>query len=197
MLRSPRRHLSPLNFGLGVLAVGGVAAAAIVVGPESQATSASERVVTVAKGVVQSTVSGSGNLSPANQTELSFGASGKVTKVYVKAGDHVTEGELLARIDPTSAEVDLAEAKATLSSAQDTLDDIESGTTTTTTASTSSTTSTTATPTAAAPAASPAPASTPTPSSTTTPSGTTTPRGSSTTPSTTTTPSGSGTAPST
>src|SRR4051794_6509171 len=150
MPRPSRRHPSPLNLALGALALGGVVAAVIVVGPESQATTASERVVTVSKGVVQSTVSGSGNLSPANQMELSFGASGKVTKVYVKAGEHVTAGELLARIDPTSAEVDLAEAKATLSSAQDTLDDIQSGTTTTSTASTSATgaTATTATATA-------------------------------------------------
>ena len=136
MPRTSRRSLTPLNLALGALAAGGVIAAVIVVGPESSATTTRERTVTVTKGVVQSTVSGSGNLSPANTMDLSFGASGKVTKVYVKAGQHVTSGQLLARIDPTAAEVDLAGAEATLSSAQDTLDAIESGTATTSTAST-------------------------------------------------------------
>jgi multidrug efflux pump subunit AcrA (membrane-fusion protein) len=130
MPRTSRRSLTPLNVVLGALATGGVIAAVVVVGPESSATTTRERTVTVTKGVVQSTVSGSGNLSPANTMDLAFGATGKVTKVYVKAGQHVTTGQLLARIDPTAAEVDLAEAQATLSSAQDTLDAIESGTTT-------------------------------------------------------------------
>ncbi len=151
MSRKLRRHLTPLNVVLGALAAGGVIAAMIVIGPESSATAARERTVTVTKGVVQSTVSGSGNLSPANTMDLSFGATGKVTKVYVKAGQHVTSGQLLARIDSSTAEVDLAEAQATLSSAQDALDAIESETTTTNTTapstSTPSTSTTTRTPT--------------------------------------------------
>ena len=80
MPRPPTSHLSPLNLGLGALAAGGVIAAIVLVGPETTASSAQERVVTVSKGVVQSTVSGSGNLSPANQLDLSFGASGEVTR---------------------------------------------------------------------------------------------------------------------
>src|SRR4051794_29308683 len=116
MPRPSRRHLSALNLGLGALAVAGVVVAVTVVGPDTARSTAAERVVTVSKGVVQSTVSGSGNLSPANQMELSFGAAGTVTEVDVKPGRHVTEGQVLARIDPTQAEVDLAEARATLSS---------------------------------------------------------------------------------
>jgi multidrug efflux pump subunit AcrA (membrane-fusion protein) len=187
MPRTPRRFLTPLNVALGALAAGGVIAAVIVVGPESSATATRERTVTVTKGVVQSTVSGSGNLSPANTMDLSFGATGKVTKVYVKAGQHVTSGQLLARIDPTAAEVDLAEAQATLSSAQDALDAIESGTaTTTSTASTASTASvatanvasvkaTAAQATTAAPASTTAPATTTAPAKTAVPKTTTTP----------------------
>src|ERR1700755_3052555 len=102
MNRPSRRHLTPLNLALGLVAAGGVVAAIVVVGPETTASSAQERIVTVSKGVVQSTVSGSGNLSPANTINMSFGASGKVTKVYVKPGQHVEEGALLARIDPSS-----------------------------------------------------------------------------------------------
>ena len=68
MPRSSRARplLTPINVALGAVAVGGVVAAVVVVGPEKASSTTSERVVTVAKGVVQSTVSGSGNLSPAN-----------------------------------------------------------------------------------------------------------------------------------
>jgi multidrug efflux pump subunit AcrA (membrane-fusion protein) len=191
-----RQLLTPINVALGAVAVAGVVAAVVVTGPEEASSTTSERVVTVAKGVVQSTVSGSGNLSPANTMNLSFGASGRVTKVYVKPGEHVTSGELLARIDPTAAEVDLAEAKASLQSAQDTLDDVESGTTTTATAASAPGTATTASVKATAAQAkdsSAAPSSTTAPPSTTAPASTTTPSTTTrTTTPTTTTPSGSG-----
>jgi multidrug efflux pump subunit AcrA (membrane-fusion protein) len=189
MSSTSRRHLTPLNVALGALAIAGVITAVILVGPESSATTTRERTVTVTKGVVQSTVSGSGNLSPANTMDLSFGATGKVVKVYVKTGDHVTTGQLLARIDPTTAEVDLAGAQATLSSAQDTLDAIESGTATTSTASANSSSAATATITSvkatAAQVTTSAPATTTTPA-TTVPT-TTTPSAAPTTTTTTTT----------
>ena len=114
---------------LGVLAVVAVVAAVLVVGTPSS-SSAADRVVTVERGVVQSTVSGSGNLAPIRQLDLNFGTSGTVTRIYVKEGQRVHEGELLARVDPSSAEVDLATAKANLSDAQDALDSV-AGTTST------------------------------------------------------------------
>jgi macrolide-specific efflux system membrane fusion protein len=121
-----------LPFTLGLLSVGAVAGGVLAVGsPAAPATS--ERTVSVTRGVVQSVVSGSGNLAPAVTKELSFAASGTVTKVYAKAGEHVKTGALLARLDPAPAQVALAEAKATLADAQDTLDGLDATTTTTTT----------------------------------------------------------------
>jgi multidrug efflux pump subunit AcrA (membrane-fusion protein) len=114
----PGRTVVPV----ALVAVTGAAVAVAIasVGSSAEAVS-SERTVSVSRGVVQSTVSGSGNLSPANQLDLSFGAAGEVEKIYVKAGQHVSAGQLLAKIDPSATEVDLAEAKATLQSAEDTL----------------------------------------------------------------------------
>ena len=57
-----------------------------------------ERIVTVSQGVVQSIVSGSGNLEPANQLDVNFGTSGQITKIYVEEGDHVSKGDLLAKV---------------------------------------------------------------------------------------------------
>jgi multidrug efflux pump subunit AcrA (membrane-fusion protein) len=106
---------------LGALTAAAVAVAIVVVGSPSAGGSNLERTITVTRGVVQSTVSGSGNLSPAHEQDLNFATSGEVVSVYVKAGEHVHEGQLLARLDDSSAKVDLAQARADLQSAQDTL----------------------------------------------------------------------------
>ena len=76
-------------------------------------------------GVVQSTVSGSGNIQSANQLNLGFKTSGTVTHIYVKQGEHVTQGQLLAALDPGSAEVTLEQSKATLQSAEANLAKLE------------------------------------------------------------------------
>jgi multidrug efflux pump subunit AcrA (membrane-fusion protein) len=105
-----------------------VSVGAIVVGPASSPASGStERVVSAQKGVVQSTVSGTGNLQPATQLDLDFGATGTVTHVYVKAGDHVQEGDPLAAIDDTDAKVNLGSAQADLASAKAQLESAQAG----------------------------------------------------------------------
>ncbi len=111
---------------LAVLAGAGIVVAVTTVGSPAPAGSA-ERTATVKRGVVQSTVSASGSLAPANQLDLSFGAAGEVLGIYVKPGEHVSAGRLLAKIDPSGAEVDLAEARATLQSARDALTGAQAG----------------------------------------------------------------------
>lgn len=127
------------TIALAALAAAGVVGAVAVVGSPATST-AQERTATVARGVIQSTVSGSGNLAPANQVDVDFATSGEITHIYVKAGQHVARDELLAKIDPDAANVALAEAQASLQSAQDTLDQAveaqDTASTTTTTAST-------------------------------------------------------------
>jgi multidrug efflux pump subunit AcrA (membrane-fusion protein) len=80
----------------------GAASAARSDSPSATTTS---RTVTVKQGVVQATVSGSGNLASTKQEDLSFTRAGEITKVYVSEGDHVTEGQALARLDPTDTTV--------------------------------------------------------------------------------------------
>jgi multidrug efflux pump subunit AcrA (membrane-fusion protein) len=104
-----------------VLTVVALVIAVVAIGSPRQTQTSRERTVTATEGVVQTTVSGSGSLQPSKQLDLSFGASGAVTHVYVKPGDQVVKGQLLAKIDPSSAEADLAQAKADLQSAEDTL----------------------------------------------------------------------------
>jgi multidrug efflux pump subunit AcrA (membrane-fusion protein) len=80
---------------------------------------AAEQTATVDTGNVTATVSASGNVEAASTVEASFeGAGGTLTHVYVKKGDRVREGQLLASIDRTSALQDLTLAQAQLQSAQ-------------------------------------------------------------------------------
>ncbi len=103
---------------LAALCVGALAAAVLVVGPASGTTSPAGRVITVGEGVVQSTVSGSGNVQAAAQLNLGFKTAGAVTQIYIHQSQHVVSGQLLAQLDPESAEVTLQQAKATLQAAE-------------------------------------------------------------------------------
>jgi multidrug efflux pump subunit AcrA (membrane-fusion protein) len=107
-----------LNYLLGLLCVGAIVVAILLVGPASGSTTAVTRTAKVAEGIVQSTVSGSGNLQPASQLNLGFKTSGTVTKINVTQGEYVTEGKLIAELDPQSAEVTLEQSKAALQSAE-------------------------------------------------------------------------------
>ena len=124
------------TLALAALAAAAIVVAVLVVGSPA-ASSAQERTATVERGVIQSTASGSGNLEPANHSDVDFATSGEITHIYVKEGHHVSEDEILAKVDPAAANVALAQAEADLQSAQDALDQAnEAASTTTTTATT-------------------------------------------------------------
>jgi multidrug efflux pump subunit AcrA (membrane-fusion protein) len=105
-----------VKYVLALLCAGAIAAAALVIGPPN-APGSQDRTVTAQRGVVQSTVSGSGSLQ-AQETDLNFRVSGRLRRVYVGAGQHVAAGQLLAELDPRDARLGLDEAKANLSSAE-------------------------------------------------------------------------------
>jgi multidrug efflux pump subunit AcrA (membrane-fusion protein) len=107
-----------LNYALGLLCAVAVLAAVLVVGPASSGHAAARRTAKAALGVVQSTVSGSGNLEPASQLDLGFKTGGTVDRIYVKQGQFVTEGTLVAALDPVPAEVTLEQSRAALQTAE-------------------------------------------------------------------------------
>jgi multidrug efflux pump subunit AcrA (membrane-fusion protein) len=115
---SERTRASWLVYALGALCAGAVAVAILIVGPAAGSQPTATRTATVSRGVVQSTVSGSGNLQAANQLNLGFKTSGTVTHIYVSQGEQVAQGQLLAALDPQSAEVTLEQSKAALQSAE-------------------------------------------------------------------------------
>jgi len=114
-----------LNGALVLLCVAAIVLAILAVGPSSQSSGQTTRTATAKRGVVQSTVSGSGNVRSATELDLGFKTSGTVTHIYVKQGQQVTRGQLLATLDPQSAEVTLEQAKANLQSAEASLAQLE------------------------------------------------------------------------
>lgn len=78
-------------------------------------------VATVSSGTFQQTVSGSGTIEPAQQADLDFAVSGRVTAVKVEAGDTVSKGDVLATLDTVSLDAALASAKAQQEAAETTV----------------------------------------------------------------------------
>jgi len=113
-----RSGASWIVYALGALLAGASVAAVLIVGPASGQQSSQTRVVTARRGVVQSTVSASGNIAAASQLDLGFRTSGTISTIDITQGRHVTQGQLLATLDPQSAEVALEQAKASLQSAE-------------------------------------------------------------------------------
>ena len=64
------------------------------------------------QGTVLATVSSSGTLEAAQDLGLNFTTGGKLTNIYVKVGQRVKAGQLLARVDPTSSQQALEQAQA-------------------------------------------------------------------------------------
>ena len=115
-----------LNGFLAALCIAAIVLAILAIGPASESGAGqTTRTTTVKRGVVQSTVSGSGSIASASDLNLGFKTSGTVTHIYVKEGEEVAKGQLLATVDPQSAEVSLQQAEATLKSAEANLAQLE------------------------------------------------------------------------
>jgi multidrug efflux pump subunit AcrA (membrane-fusion protein) len=117
---------------LGLVAVfaAAIVAAVLELGPPTSSTRTSTEVITAAKGIVQSTVTGTGNVEPGTDVEANFQTSGTLQKLDVKDGDHVLKGQLLATLDPTAAQLTVEQAQSSLTSAEDNLTNAENQTTT-------------------------------------------------------------------
>lgn len=74
--------------------------------------------VSVTTGTMQQTVATSGTIAPAQQANLNFGVSGRVTGVNVSAGQAVTAGQTLATVDPSALQATANSAQASLTAAQ-------------------------------------------------------------------------------
>ena len=74
--------------------------------------------IEVVRGDLMVSVSGSGNIGVSREASLAFGSGGKADKVYVKEGDKVSKGDVLAKLDTGTLELALAQAKVALEQAE-------------------------------------------------------------------------------
>jgi HlyD family secretion protein len=115
------------------LVVAGLAAIALVLGGliyrdvfvGTKNTSSALNLSTVGRRTVTSSVTGTGNLVPMEQANVSFKVSGTLTEIDVRVGDHVSAGQLLARVDSAPENNALASAQANLAMAQANLQSAE------------------------------------------------------------------------
>jgi HlyD family secretion protein len=83
----------------------------------------SKNVVTVQTGKVQredlsSVVSASGEIKPKTYVNIGANAYGKITHLYVKEGDHVRKGQLLAQLENVQSTADVSANQASLEAAE-------------------------------------------------------------------------------
>ena len=89
------------------------------VGSAQAAANANLQTATLTQGNLVATVSGAGNISAPQETNLSFQLTGvPITKVGVNVGDKVKTGDVLAQEDDSQLQFALRSAQAQLSSAQ-------------------------------------------------------------------------------
>jgi HlyD family secretion protein len=102
--------------GIGVLLL-----LAIIVG--TTVYQSGKNVVTVQTAKAQredlaSVVSGSGEIKPKTYVNIGANAYGKITHLYVKEGDHVRKGQLLAQLENVQSSADVSASEASVQAAQ-------------------------------------------------------------------------------
>lgn len=76
------------------------------------------RLAVVERGDVEATISSTGTLNPVTTVQVGTQVSGKVVALYADFNDRVTEGQLIARIDPMLQEQAVREAESSLARAR-------------------------------------------------------------------------------
>jgi HlyD family secretion protein len=105
---------------LGVVGICALAAVLILVkwnGNEAK-TDVKYKTQQVQRGDLTITVTATGSLTPTNQVEVGSELSGIIDTVDVDYNDHVTAGQVLARLDTSRLDAEVLQAKAALSSAR-------------------------------------------------------------------------------
>ena len=121
----PRRTLL-INIGLALLVVV-ILVFALITAFAPRENPNPVRTVAVTRGTVTASVTASGNSESSVATPVSFVTNGVLKTVDVKPGDIVTTGQVLATIDPASAQTTLDTALAQLANARAALAQAQAG----------------------------------------------------------------------
>ncbi len=100
---------------LGFVALGVVAAAAILAMTFERQSGTPVRIETVGQRDLVATVTASGNVRATRKVDISSDISAKVAELLVDEGEDVEEGQVLLRLDPTRYQAALNRSEANLS----------------------------------------------------------------------------------
>jgi HlyD family secretion protein len=104
------------------IAVGGLAACALLALVAARAgrrdTGPRFQTEPVNRGDLTVTVSATGNIQPTNQVDVGSEVSGLVESVFVDDNDHVTKGQILARLDVSKLQDQVVNSRAALTAAE-------------------------------------------------------------------------------
>ena len=119
-MNQPRRSNSlPRKIGITVAVIAALAAAWYVWGNSRKGDAEGGfRTATVERGDIRVAISATGTLSAISTVVVGSQISGQVTDVLVDFNDRVQKGQVLARIDPSTYEAQIAQGSAQIASAQ-------------------------------------------------------------------------------
>ena len=124
-MKKKKRGSKPFVILIALLALAGGAYWGYItyVTPPDAAEEPELQTATARRGDIVITAPGSDNLLPAAEIDLGFRSSGTLVALEVATGDHVTAGQVLARLDDRTARIQVEQAELGLTQAQARLDD--------------------------------------------------------------------------
>lgn len=115
-LHTPKRRFTKRRLmwvGVGIAAIALVAAGIFFWSRRPSGQDAYETAV-VRRGTLARTVEATGSVKAASEFSLDFDTSGRVKNVFVKVGEAVKTGQILAELDVTDIDIDVRRARAVL-----------------------------------------------------------------------------------
>jgi HlyD family secretion protein len=100
---------------VAILAVAGIVALTVVRAQSGYTKVLSGKVV---RGSLVSVVSGTGQIKPKTYVNVGATAFGRITHLYVKEGDHVKKGQILATVESVQPEANVDAQKASIDAAK-------------------------------------------------------------------------------
>lgn len=104
-----------------LLLIAGLLAGCAAGAAQTTTRAAGQTTATVQRGNLTATVNAAGNITAHQTVALNFGQGGTVAKVYVKVGDRVKAGQVLAELDTGDLKLQLENAKVNLKIAENKL----------------------------------------------------------------------------
>jgi len=122
-----RNNNTRKNMARGIQLVAGAVIAALMLTSCGGTTTAPPATSTVTRGDLVQSVSGSGQIKPAQEINLDFGSTGSVAQVLAIEGQKVKQGDRLAQLETSDLDQQVIEAEANLKSAQAALTTLKAG----------------------------------------------------------------------